>query len=117
MRAANDYPVIRKMYEKVIYSSDWKSKAGYEPSVASSSEQEEDDVKTIQKFGYVIAQNPNNPALKRIAQSRQLKLLDLNPAELKEIEDAEDQMVDQVLVEAIAQLRTQAETPVSDPSV
>lgn len=84
-----------KMYEKVVYPSDWKSKAGYEPTVASSSEQEADEMKSIQKFGFVIAQNPNNPALKKIAQSRQLKLLDLTPAELKEIEDAEDQMAAQ----------------------
>jgi hypothetical protein len=81
-----------KMYEKVVYNADWKSKAGYEPVVASSSEQEADDVKSMQKFGYVIQQNPNNIALKKIVQQRQLKLLDLTPAELKEVEDEEDKM-------------------------
>lgn len=91
-----------KMYEKVVYPSDWKSTAGYEPTVASSSEQEADEMKSIQKFGFVIAQNPNNPALKKIAQSRQLKLLDLTAAELKEIEDAEDQMAAQASVAASA---------------
>lgn len=89
-----------KMYDKVVYPSDWKSNAGYEPTVASSSEQEADEMKSIQKFGFVIAQNPNNPALKKIAQSRQLKLLDLTPAELKEIEDAEDQMAQQAAMPA-----------------
>lgn len=77
-----------KMYEKVVYSSDWKSKAGYEPKVASSSEQEADDVKSLQKFGYVIQQFPDNPALKNILQQRSLKILDLSPAELKQVEDA-----------------------------
>ena len=81
-----------KVYEKVVYSSDWKSEAGYEPSVRSSSEQEQEQTKNIQKFTFVLSQSPNNPALRKIAQRRQLELLDLTPDELKQIEDAEDQM-------------------------
>lgn len=81
-----------KMYEKVVYDSDWKSKAGYEPTVASSSEQEADELKSIQKFSVVVAQFPNNMALKKVIQSRELKMLDLNPQELKEIQDEEDRM-------------------------
>lgn len=94
---ANTFPKMKlyktgidgKVYEKVVYSSDWKSKAGYEPTVESSSEQEADGVKSLQKFGYVMAQFPENMALKSILQQRSLKLLDLTPAELKEIEDAQ----------------------------
>lgn len=80
-----------KIYPKVIYPADWKSEAGYQPKVASSSEQEADDIKAIQKFGVVAAQFPNNMALKKIMQQRELKLLDLSPAELQEVQDAEDQ--------------------------
>lgn len=94
---ANEFPKISlyktgmdgKMYEKVVYSKDWKSEAGYEPNVASSSEQESDDIKSIQKFTTVMAQFPNNTALKKALQQRELKLLDLSPSELKEIEDEE----------------------------
>lgn len=81
-----------KVYEKVVYDSDWKSEAGYEPTVASSSEQEAEDVKSLQKFAVVMAQFPNNPALKRIMQQRQLKILDLTPAELREVNEAEMKM-------------------------
>lgn len=81
-----------KVYPKVVYPSDWKSKAGYKPSVASSSEQEADQIKSIQKFGFVMQQFPNNAALKKILQQRELKLLDLTSAELKEVEDEESKM-------------------------
>ena len=84
--------VDNKVYEKVVYDSDWKSKAGYEPTVASSSEQESDEIKSIQKFGMVVAQFPENRALKKILQSRELKSLDLTPQELKSVEDEEDKM-------------------------
>jgi hypothetical protein len=92
-----------KVYEKVVYDSDWQSEAGYEPTVTSSSEQESEDVKGIQKWSYVMQQNPNNAALRRIAQSRQLKLLDLTPGELKEIEDEEERMQQEQMMMAQAQ--------------
>lgn len=107
MMQANSFPKMTlyktgldgKVYDKVVYDSDWKSEAGYEPSVASSSEQEADDVNSIQKFSFVMAQFPNNKALKRIAQQRQLKLLDLTAAELKEVEDSEAE-AEQIMAQA-----------------
>ena len=92
-----------KLYEKVVTPKDWKSDAGYEPLVSSTSEQEADQIKTLQKFNYVIQQNPNNIALKRIGQKRQLESLDLAPDELKEIEMADKQAEEMAL--------TQAQTP------
>ena len=94
---ANNFPKMTlfktgingKVYDKTVFSKDWQSEAGYEPEVASSSEQEADEVNAIQKFSYVLQQFPNNTALRKIAQQRQLKLLDLSPSELKLIEDAE----------------------------
>lgn len=98
MMQANNFPKTTlyktgtdgKVYTKVVYTSDWKSKAGYEPTVASSSEQEADSIKELQKFGYVAQQFPNNPALTKIMQQRSLKQLDLTAAELKEVEDAQN---------------------------
>lgn len=81
-----------KVFEKIVYPSDWKSEAGYEPKVASSSEQEADEIKSIQKFQVVMQQFPNNTALRKILQQRELKILDLTPSELKEIEDEETRM-------------------------
>ena len=108
MMQANTFPKMTlyktggdgKIYPKVVYNKDWKSQAGYEPTVASSSEQEADEVKNIQKFGVVMAQFPNNPALRKILQGRELKLLDLSSAELKEVQDAEDQAQQQMQQQA-----------------
>lgn len=78
-----------RAFPKTVTSKDWKSDAGYEPIVQSTSEQEANDVKTIQKFLFVQSQFPNNKALAVIAQKRELKSLDLTPEELKSIEDEE----------------------------
>lgn len=78
-----------KAYPKSIMKSDWVSKAGYEPLVRSYSEQESEDTKTIQKFMFILAQFPNNVPLKKISQKRMLKIVDLSPEELREVEEAE----------------------------
>lgn len=79
-----------KVFEKVVYDDDWKGE--YEPTVASSSEQESDELKSLQKFQVVMQQFPNNVALRKIMQQRELKLLDLTATELKEVEDEETRM-------------------------
>ena len=79
-----------KIYPKTVYKSDWKSEAGYEPVVSSTSEQEAESIKSLQKWQFVTAQNPTNPALRKISMKRQLESLDLTPQELKEVEEAED---------------------------
>lgn len=79
-----------KLYEKVVYPIDWKSKAGYEPIVSSTSEQEANNIKNVQKFMAVLSQFPNNPELRKIAQKRQLELLDFTPEELKRVEEAQE---------------------------
>lgn len=84
-----------KIYEKKITPADWKSEAGYEPVVTSSSEQEINDLKTIQKFNFVMSQSPNNLALRKIAMKRELEMLDLTPDELREIQEAEDTLMAQ----------------------
>lgn len=98
MMQANSFPKTTlyktgldgKVFTKVVYNSDWKSKPGYEPVVASSSEQEADDTKSMQKFGYVATLFPNNPAIQKIMQERALRLLDLTAAELQEVEEAQN---------------------------
>ena len=59
--------------------------------VRSTSEQEMETTKAIQKFQFVMSQFPNNPALRRIAQKRELELLDLTPEELRQVEESEKQ--------------------------
>lgn len=85
-----------KTFPKRVFLNDWKSDVGYEPVVSSSSEQEQENVKGIQKFTFVLQQFPNNPALRKIAQKRMLELLNVTPEELKQIEDAEEQTTEPV---------------------
>lgn len=103
-----------KIYEKIVYPKDWKSDAGYEPNVASSSEQESDDIKAIQKFTTVLSQFPNNTALRKALQSRELKLLDLSPAELKEVEDEEVKNAEAAQKQAMIQAQA-GQTPKGQP--
>ena len=84
-----------KVYEKTVYPADWKSDAGYEPVLSSTSEQEQEATKTIQKFMFVQSQSPENGALRKISQKRQLELLDLTPDELKEIQEEEERLQQQ----------------------
>ena len=81
-----------KIYPKRVFMNDWKSEAGYEPLVSSSSEQEQESIKSLQKWNFVLSQNPNNPVLRKIAMKRELELLDLTPEELKQVEEAEEQV-------------------------
>ena len=82
-----------KSYPKRVFLNDWKSTAGYRPVVSSSSEQEAESVKGIQKFTFVLQQFPNNVALKKVAQKRMLEILDVTPEELRQIEEGENQPV------------------------
>lgn len=79
-----------KAYPKTVLQKDWKSTAGYEPIVSSSSEQETETTKGIQKWMFIIGQFPNNPSIRKIAQKRMLELVDITPEEMKEIEEAEN---------------------------
>ncbi len=80
-----------KIFPKTVLKKDWVSEAGYEPVVESTTERENNDIKTLQRFQFVISQSPNNMALKKIATKRELKMLDLSPEELKQVEEGEDQ--------------------------
>lgn len=81
-----------KTYFKRVYAGDWKSDIGYKPVVRSSSEQEAEALKGIQKLIFIRSQFPNNPALNAIAQKRMLELVDFTPEELRRVEEAEKQV-------------------------
>jgi len=84
-----------KMWPKAVYKSDWQSKQGYEATVLSSSEQEQESTKEIQKFQFVIQQSPNNIPLRKIALARELNILKLSPEEIKSIQNFEEQAMQQ----------------------
>jgi hypothetical protein len=78
-----------KLWPKPIYPSDWRSKQGFKAFVKSSSEQEQEKTKGIQQLMFIKSMFPTNMVLSRITQNRSLQLVDLTPAELREIEDEE----------------------------
>jgi hypothetical protein len=80
-----------KAYPKTVLQKDWKSEAGYEPIISSSSEYETETTKGIQKWMFVVSQFPQNTAIKKIAQKRIMELVDVTPEEMKEIEEAENE--------------------------
>jgi len=82
-----------KIFTKIVYSSDWKG--DYEPTVGSSSEQEEEQMKGIQKWQFLLGMFPNNPVLRKIAEKRSLEIVDLTPQELQEVQDAEERISEQ----------------------
>ena len=96
-----------KTYPKTVFRGDWKSEMGYEPLVRSTSEQESENTKGIQKFIFILSQFPNNMALRKIAQKRMLEIVDLTPGELREVEEGEKQ----------AAMIMQQETPQAQPQM
>ena len=58
----------------------------------STSEQESENTKGIQKFLFILSQFPNNLALRKIAQKRMLEIVDLTPEELRQVEEGEKQV-------------------------
>lgn len=99
------------IWPKTVYSTDWRSKAGYKAFARSSSEQEADSLKAVQRFQFILSQFPDNSALKRIAQKRMLEVVDLSAEEIKQVEEEEKkiQQMKEQQAQAEAQL-TQAQT-------
>ena len=85
-----------KTYEKRITAGDWKSEFGYKAKVSSTSEQEQNNVKTMQKWLFITSKHPNNQALQKLSLKRELELLDVSPEELKQVEEAEVTQVPQL---------------------
>ena len=107
-----------KSYPMTVLQGEWKSDIGYKPIVSSSSEQEIENTKGIQKFMFILSQFPNNTALKKIAQKRMLEIVDLTPEELREVEEAEEQaekMMEQQAMMAGQPMQGQPSQPQGQP--
>ena len=78
-----------KIWPKEISGKDWKSEKGYKVQVHSTSEQEEEKTRGVQKMMFVKSQFPDNLALAKVLQKRVLEILDLTTDELREVEEFE----------------------------
>lgn len=108
-----------KIWPKVVYPVDWRSDVGYRAMVHSTSEQEEENMKGIQKFQLIMQQSPNNAALRKIGLKRMLEMVDLTPEEMREVQEEEKKVAQQAILDSQAQLASQAPQPqaVSQPGV
>lgn len=84
-----------KIYPKTVFAGDWVSEIGYKPIVRSTSEQEQEGVKTIQKWMFIAQQFPNNPVIREISQKRMLESVDATPEELRQVKEAEEKLQEQ----------------------
>lgn len=78
-------------FQKNLSPKDWRSEAGYSCRVVSSTEREQKNLETVQKMNAVKAQFPVNQALKRIYDKKVLEFGGLNPEEVQEVLDEEEQ--------------------------
>lgn len=78
-----------RIWPITIYPSDWKSAKGYKAFVRSSSEQEEEKTKAVQRFQFLLQQFPQNQSLRRIAQRRMLEVADFTSEEMREVVEEE----------------------------
>ena len=99
------FKVSRKgnVYPKTVMKGEWMG--NYEPMVKSTSEQEASEIKSIQKWMFVLSQFPNNPALRQIAQKRELELLDITPEELEQVEEAEKKAQEMMMMQPTQQMQ------------
>lgn len=80
-------------FSKTAFAKDWKSDKGYNCRVVSSTEREKESLETIQKLSAVKAQFPNNPVMNKIYGKKVLEFAKLNPDEIKEVLDFEEQNI------------------------
>lgn len=84
------------IWVKKITAKDWKSPNGFKPVAQSVSEEDTEKTKEIQRLFFLKQQFPMNEALAKIVQKRSLTLIDLSSEEIREIEEAEKKVKEQV---------------------
>lgn len=88
--------LFKKSYKGNFFSEKFnpnslKSGRGYECSVTSTSERDQNNLMTIQKMKAVVADFPGNAPLQRILQEKELEMIGLDPDEKQEVMDFEKQ--------------------------
>lgn len=103
IREANDAGALKlykksvkgNYYEKEVYNKDWVSEKGYKERVVSSSEQEAEQLRGLQKLNLIATKYPNSLAIQKIVKRRMLEIVDISPDELREVE-AEEKMAENI---------------------
>jgi len=82
-----------KLYSRIIKPKNLVSEVNYQIKVFFSAEQEAKTLEDIQKMTAVNGQMPDNVPLRKIFQKKLLNMINLNPEDIKEILDFEEQKI------------------------
>jgi hypothetical protein len=89
------------LFKKTVSGKDYKSDAGYNCRVVSTSERQEQSIQTLQKLQAAKQQFPGNPVLDKIIGKKVLEFADVNPEEAQAVLDAQEQMMQQAIQQGI----------------
>jgi len=78
-------------FKKTLKPEDWRSADGYTCNVVSTMERQQKNLESVQKLNAVASQFPGNIPLAKIKNKKLLEFADLNPDEIKNVMDFEDQ--------------------------
>jgi hypothetical protein len=81
-------------FKKTLKGKDWQSEEGYNCRVVSTSEREQDDVKSVQKLQAVASQFPGNAVMQKIYQEKLLDFASLTPDQKTQVLEAQKQAQD-----------------------
>lgn len=79
------------IYSRDISPKDWMTKAGYSCKVWSQDEKNEKDIQSLEKINAIAMIIPGNPKLEEIRQRKALEFAGLNPDEVNEVMQIEEQ--------------------------
>jgi hypothetical protein len=87
----------RQIFAREISPKDWQTKSGYQTKVWSQDEKRSQDVETLQKLNAVKSFMPDNPKLDEVYKRKLLEFGGLNPEDINEIMQFEEQKQNQVI--------------------
>ncbi len=80
------------IFNKVISPNDWKTKTGYTVRVLTKDQKDKEEQQAIQKLNAIAPDFQTNKAFQDIRKKKELAFAGLNPDEVKEVMDYENQV-------------------------
>jgi hypothetical protein len=84
-----------ELYEKEVEPKDWMSRSGYETEIWSQDDKDTQDTRKLERINLAVTQMPYNIKLRELYQRKLLEFSELQPDEINEIIQAEQERVEQ----------------------